>query len=324
MRLAWTIGLGAALCSVAVQAETLPVAGVYAAGTDAPSRARSIAIGDFSGRGGERLAFAIDSALRGAVIDGEPWFALTFTAPAFGDSYTYDGGTGSRAPGRDGGPDAVMRGIAEVTWRDVDSGTKEVEECVARANGQCTERKKVTYPCRAREVTLRPEVRLVARGGELLYAKGDTRVLGSRFCKDEERTPAVDSMVEELARGFAGDVRHDLAPEFRAEDIRVLETREGVAKPDHNAFKAAIRLTKSDVAGACRAFSALEAANPSAVSLVFNIGLCREGEGDLASAEAHYREVLALKPGKIEAVQGLERIVSRRRAETQRDLRAGR
>ncbi|MBA4768027.1 MAG: hypothetical protein H2049_10395, partial [Porphyrobacter sp.] len=31
----------AALCAAAAQAETLPVEGIYAAGTDAPSRARS-------------------------------------------------------------------------------------------------------------------------------------------------------------------------------------------------------------------------------------------------------------------------------------------
>ncbi len=323
MRFWWAIGLcGVVWGGAAAQAETLPVDGIYAAGTDAPSRARSIAIADFSGRGGERLAFAIDSALRGAVIEGRPWFDLTFTAPAFGDSYTYDGGgSGTRAPARSG-PDAVMRGIAEVTWRDADSGTKEVEECAAKdSGGKCLEKKKVTYTCRAREVTLRPEVRLVSRTGELLYGKGDTLIVSRRFCKDEKNTPAVDSMVEELTGTFANAVRHDLAPEFRSEDIRVLESRDGIAKADHAAFRAAIRLTKTDVAAACRAFAALEAGNPRDVSLLFNIGLCREGVGELEAAAAHYEAVLAVKPGKPEAQAGLDRIASRLRAERQRDSR---
>ena len=88
MRSRWVIGLWALGLAGAATAETLPVEGVYAAGTDAPSRARSIAIAEFSGRGGERLAFAIDSALRNATIEGRPWFDLSFTAPAFGESYT--------------------------------------------------------------------------------------------------------------------------------------------------------------------------------------------------------------------------------------------
>jgi len=324
MRLAGLIGLGA-LCAAAIaQAETLPVEGIYAAGTDAPSRANSIAIGDFSGRGGERLAFAIDSALRAAVIEGRPYFDLTFTAPAFGDSYTYDSGAASPQRPAKGGPDAVMRGIAEVEWRDVDDGTKDVEECAVKdSGGKCTEKKTVSYECRSREVSLRPEVRLVSREGELLYAKGDTLTASRRFCKDEKGTPSVDSMVAELAGGFASALRDDLAPHYRDEDIRLLESRDGIAKADHGAFKAAVRQTKSDIAGACKAFEALEPNNPRDVSLIFNIGLCREAAGDLLTAETLYSNVLRIKPGKIEAQAGLSRIASRLRAEQQISLHTG-
>lgn len=325
MRIWLAIGAGAAgFACTAAQAETLPVEGIYAAGADAPSRARSIAIADFSGRGGERLAFAIDSALRAAVIEGRPWFALTFTAPAFGDSYTFDGGADPGTPTR-GGADAVMRGIAEVQWRDVDSGTKEVEECAAKDDrGKCLEKKKVTYTCRAREVTMRPEVRLVAREGELLYAKGDTLTVSRRFCKDERGSPSVDSMVEELAGQFALALRHDLAPEYRAEDIRLLESRSGIAKADHAAFRDALRLTKTDIAAACDAFAALEAGNPQDITVLFDIGLCHESAGDLAAAAEHYEAVLALRRGKVEAEEGLARIESRLRAERQLALRTGR
>lgn len=320
MRLGWMIGAGMALCAAAAQAETLPVEGIYAAGADAPSQARSIAIADFSGRGGERLAFAIDAALRSAVIEGEPWFALTFTAPAFGDSYTYDGGVnaGSAASG---GPDAVMRGIAEVEWHDAESGTKEIEECVARdERDKCTEKKTINVPCLARHVTLRPEVRLVARDGTLLYAKGDTLTTSQRFCRDEERKPQVAAMTEELAISFAGAVRSDLAPVYLAQDIRVLESREGMTKADQAAFKAALRLTKTDVAAACRAFEALEATNPRSITILFNIGLCHESDGRLEAAEARYADVLALNPRKLEPRDGLARIASGRRAQRQIDL----
>ena len=132
---AWLLvgGVLAGLGSAPLRAETIPVAGIYAAETDAPSRARSIAIAGFAGRGGERLAFAIDTALRGAVIEGRPWFDLTFAEPPRGSTYTYDRDADPAA--YRGGADAVMRGIAEVEWRDTDSGTKEVEECVTKDDG---------------------------------------------------------------------------------------------------------------------------------------------------------------------------------------------
>jgi hypothetical protein len=305
----------------ALHAETLPVEGIYAAATDAPSRAQTIALADFPGRPGERLAFAIDSALRSAVIEGRPWFAVTFAAPAFGERYTYDGGANPRSGG---GVDAVMRGIADVQWRDVEAGTSEGEECVTRnANGQCTEKRKVTYLCSAREVSLRPEVRLISREGEMLYGKADTLTASRRYCEDDRTPPAVDAMVEELARSFALAVRRDIAPEYRAEDIRILESRDTIAKEDREAFKTAIRLTKTDVPGACDAFAALEPTNPADVSVLFNIGLCHESAGELDAAEARYRSVLGLRRGKLEAQAGLERIASRRRAERQILLNAG-
>jgi hypothetical protein len=320
MRLKVMIAGVAALSAASVHAETLPVEGIYAAGTDAPSRARSIAIAGFAGRGGERLAFAIDTALRGAIVEGRPWFELTFSEPPRGTTYTYDRDADPAA--YRGGADAVMRGIAEVEWRDREDGTKDVEECAVRDDrGKCTEKKTVTYPCRARDVTLRPEVRLVAREGELLYGKGDQLTTSRRFCKDEQGSgPSVDSMVEGLARQFADAVRFDLAPVQRYETIRVLESREGMSKPDQKAFKAALKLTKRDPAGACRAFEALERANPQSVTILFNIGLCREGEGELEAAARLYEEALAISPRKLEPQDGLGRIASRQRAERQLSL----
>lgn len=318
MRLSGTLVLAAVAAAVMggiAQAETLPIAGIYAAETDAPSQARSIALDSFDGRAGERVAFAIDDALCGAVIDGRPYFAVTF-AGGGGGSFRYDRDADPVAGG--GGADAVMRGIADVEVRNVENGTKNVEECARRDDrNKCIEKKTVTYKCRLRTVELRPEVRLVARAGDLLYAKGDSLIASQRICEDEDRPPAVETVVQELAIGFAAGVRADLAPTYRAEDIRILESRDTIAKADRDAFRAAVRLTKTDPSAACDGFAALEPGNPRDISILFNIGLCREGMGDLEAAALQYDVVLAVKPGKIEAEEGLRRIASRQRAEQQ-------
>lgn len=325
MRHGIAIGLFAAAVLVgagAAHAETLPVEGIYAAATDAPSRARSIALADFPGRAGERLAFAIDSALRGAIIEGRPYYALTFTAPAFGDSYTYDGAADSRSGSR-AGADAVMRGMAQVNWRDVDAGTKQGEECEKYSGSICIAKKKVNYVCSAREVSYRPEVRLVSREGDMLYAKADTLTTSRRYCEDDKTPPSVDAMVEELAGRFALAVRRDIAPQYLREDIRLLESRDGIAKSDHAAFREGLRLTKSDIRAACDAFAALEAGNPQDITILFNIGLCHESAGELDAAAERYNAVLGLRRGKLEAADGLARIASRRRAEDQLAAHAG-
>ena len=309
-------GVVAVLACGAAQAETLPVAGIYAAETDAPSQARSIALDSFDGRWGERVAFAIDDALRGAVIEGLPYFAVTLAASGGGGSFRYDRAADPNAAR--GGADAVMRGIADVEVRNVADGTKNVEECARRDDrDKCIEKTTVTYPCCQRTVELRPEVRLVARGGELLYAKGDTLIASQRFCEDDSRPPAIETVVQELAQGFAASVRADLAPTYRAEGIRILESRDTIAKADHNAFRSAVRLTKNDPDSACRAFAALEPGNPGDISILFNLGLCHESKGELEAAAQQYDVVLGIKLGKVEAEDGLRRIASRLRAEQQ-------
>jgi tetratricopeptide (TPR) repeat protein len=172
-------------------------------------------------------------------------------------------------------------------------------------------------------VTLRPEVRLVSREGELLYGKGDQIVTSRRFCKDEEGTPPVDWMIEELARQFADAVRYDLAPVQRYETIRVLESRTGMSKADQATFKTALRLTKTDVAEACGVFADLRATNPQNVTILFNVGLCIERLGDLDGAAELYEQALAISPRKLEPQEGLGRIASRRRAERQLSIRYG-
>jgi hypothetical protein len=315
-------GISAVLGSGAVQAETLPVAGIYAAETDAPSQAQTIALSSFDGRWGERVAFAIEDALRGAVIEGRPYYAVSYAGPSGEGSFRYDRSADPVA-GR-GAADAVMRGIADADVRNVEDGTKDVEECARRDDrDKCIEKKAVTYLCRLRTVELRPEVRLVAREGDLLYAKGDTLIASQRFCEDEGRPPPIETVVQDLAYGFAAGVRTDLAPSYRSEGIRILESRDGIAKSDHNAFRAAVRLTKTDPDAACRAFAALEPGNPGDISILFNLGLCHESKGELEEAAQQYEIVLGAKRGKIEAEEGLRRIASRRRAQQQLAIHDG-
>jgi hypothetical protein len=320
-------GLLIGLClAVPVRAETLPVTGIYAATEDAPSEARFIAMGNFGGRAGDRMALAIEDQLRRARIDGRPYFDITFDASGSDRYFFYDG---DRGPARDAiwaadGPDATMRGYVSTEVREERATDKEVKECVKRDDkDKCVEEQVVKYECNDMIVSLRPEVRLVTRDGRSLYSKSDYLTRSERYCADERRTPSVDSMVQSMVDQFASTVRYDMAPSYRSQDFRVLESRKGIAKADRKAFGSAVKLTKNDPLGACLAFEALEATNPQDVSVLFNVGLCRESDGNLEGAARLYRQVLAIEPGKDYAEDGLRRIASRYRAERQLEIHYG-
>lgn len=319
-------GLGIVGLVTSVQAETLPIAGIYAAGEDAPSEVQLIALGNFGGRAGERLALAIDSSLRRATINGQPYFDITFDSGGGDRFYIYDssGNTPPQVIGGNGGSEATMRGYASSEVRESDAGTEDVKECVRRDDkDKCIEERTVKYECRNVIVSMRPDIRLATGDGRLLYSKTDNLTSTQRYCRDERDRPSVDTMLQGLVDQFANTVRYDLAPSYRSEGQRVLESRKGVAKEDRDAFKRAVKLTKNDPLGACLAFEALEANNPEDISVLFNIGLCRESEGDLDEAARLYRQVLALEPGKNYAEDGLRRIASRRRANRQLDIHYG-
>lgn len=318
------LGLG---LSTAVQAETLRVTGVYAAGEDGPSEVRFIAMGNFGGRAGDRVALAIEEQLRRASFEDQPYFDITFDSSAGDRYYFYES---DHIPARDGeivvqgGPQATMRGYVSTEVREERAADKEVKECVKRDDkDKCVEEKPVRYECRDMIVSLRPEVRLVTRDGRSLYSKSDYLTRLQRYCMDERSTPSVDTMMQAMIDQFASTVRYDMAPSYRSQGIRVLESRKGIAKEDRKAFGNAVKMTKNDPLGACLAFEALEANNPQDVSVLFNVGLCRESEGNLDEAAGLYRQVMAIQPGKDYAEDGLRRIASRRRAERQFDIHYG-
>lgn len=300
--------LAVSACFFAVQAanaETLPVRGVYPAMNDEAAALGTIAVEAFGGVDGQAIGIAAGDMLRAVRVEGEPWFRIV-PASARMDA------------------DAVLQGTANAeSWRR-DSGTREVERCVERdENRECIREEKRQIPCWDAVVRLEPRIRLVAADGRLIHAIDEGREVSRRFCRDED-PPSRANMISELVDGIAGQLRFDLAPMDRLEDVRVMESRKGLQGDDRDAFRDAVRLTKSDRAAACAAWGALEPANPENVSVLFNLGLCAESAGELGQAESYYRHALMSDSRAEYPTHGISRIEARYRAESQMDAHYGR
>lgn len=278
-----------ALLASPAAAETLAIEWVRPARTDAATDIESIALQQFGGRDGPAAAIAIGDALRDSFVDGRPWLRVV---PA---------GTG-------GDVDATLQGTVETLARSGDRYEKTVKTCVERdAKDKCIRKADRKIKCFADVVTLRPSLRLVDYDGRLLYADDAPVERTVRHCADErtpEPQPIVDSMVAELA----GRTRDALVPARIREDVRVMEGRKGLDKETGKAFRDAVRLTKSDEAAACEAWSALEPAAPDQSSLVFNLALCAEQARDYERARAGYDRAYDMSDARAYAEAGLRRI----------------
>ena len=288
---------GLAFCAPA-NAETLKIHGIYPAENSGAAPLSSIAVQQFGGIDGPALSIKISDALRDARIDGQSYFSV-----------------GPASVMR--GADAVMTGTVSTDVRTSRSGSKEVSRCVKRDDKRnCVERRKVKVRCEQLNLSVRPTLRLIGPEGDMIHSENAQSTRQVRFCEGE-RQPSIEPLVEQSLDEIAQRVRFSLAPQQRVENIRILESRSGMARADSRAFKDAIRMTKSDEGVACDAFAALEPSVGEHVSLLFNLGLCAEARGDFTDAGDYYRRAIASDPSKSHAGDGLARLRQRERAEEQ-------
>ncbi|WP_226698842.1 hypothetical protein [Qipengyuania gaetbuli] len=309
----------------AANAEVLTVEGIYAARDAGAIEVEEITIERFGGEVGERLAIALTDRLEGVQIDGERYFNVRAGSSGGDNIYIYGADTPASevAAAVEAGPvSATMRGTASGEVSDYRSGSTKKTRCVKKDEDKnCVEERVDVYECRTMTVSFSPSLRLIAREGGTLYAADGRHSQSQNYCANEYSQPSANKMMDALVDGFATRVRLDLAPEFRREDIRVLESRKGLAKQDSKDFKTAVRLTKNDQLAACIRFEELAGRNPEQVSAIFNAGLCAERDGRLEEAADLYGRALATGESKDYSEAGLDRVSSRLEAERQLSLR---
>ena len=270
-----TAAMAALLMGGAAQAEVLPTSGVYPANSDAAIAIDTIAINQLEGTQGSAQRFVLRERLEAAEIQGQPWLRIL----------------SSHADGAQ----AIIKGsVGHDTVRD-ELDDKEVKSCLEKdSDDKCIRHRRTYIPCHKLTVRLYPDLVMVDEKGEemLNFASRITRT--EEYCEDDDAIPTTSGVLELLNKDLAWDIRRDLAPMTVSRDIRILERRKGLVKQDRNVFKDAVRMTKNDALASCIGFEGLEERNPEHGSLLFNIGLCKEGAGELDAAEGYYTRAQAV------------------------------
>lgn len=307
-------------------AETLTVEGVYGSRVILPGDIEVIATESFGGDFGPDVVLALSDELGAVYIEGQPFYRLVPAATVGSTQVVVIDNSGSDPAvsiDNPNSPDAVLRGSVRSNIRDRRVPDKEVRRCVARdADDKCTERETFKIRCDELVVRLDPRILLIDATGRQLYSRTNDVSKVVRYCEDEDVELRPDDMADELRGQLVRDVVDDLAPRQRIQDIRIMESRKDLARTDRDAFRAAVKLTDDNPNAACDAFEALEANNPTQVSLLFNIGLCYEGAGALDLAADYYSRALQVDPGRDYPTYGMTRLSERRQGEAQLEARA--
>tara|TARA_A100001391_G_scaffold173888_2_gene136103 strand:- start:19177 stop:20094 length:918 start_codon:yes stop_codon:yes gene_type:complete len=271
-----------------VAAETLSVETYRPARNESALGVHSLAVERFRGPEGSRFSFMLADTLQQVAIRGQPWFTVLVNERGDADAML-EGEVRPRIS------ESRFRRKREVCWTEDE-------------NGECTEERKVEMDCIRLRVSVRPDLRLVARGGALLWTSPLEQHREESFCPEVDDYPDVRALVSRMLADLARDIRRELAPTGSFEPVRIMESRSGLTGESRDMFRDAVRLTKSDEVAACEMFERLHAANPEQPSLMFNVGLCAERRGDHREAQARYRAALASERSDDEASAGLRRI----------------
>lgn len=293
------------LClAVPATAETLPIAGSDPASANINDLI-SLSVDRFEGDGGAALAQKLEAALGDAQFGGRPYYRIV--APESG------------AP-----VDGLLTGTtrASVDEVPVTEKRKKCTEYDPADKNKCLKEIEVDIRCRRRTITVATTARLVAIGdGSIRY----TRPLNARdqqtWCPDRAASRTVDDYIEWAEGDQVASIRRDLAPTGYTLAVRVDENRKGLAKAAAESFKDAVRLTKTNPAGACATWSALTGGGEPTASLAFNLGLCAEMNRDFDAATDWYGQAQRLGSKNRDIGEGLARVERHRRALADWDAR---
>lgn len=288
------------------QAETLTIDALYPARDRDAAQVGSLVVERFGGRDGGELSFALEGVLAEVTVYGQPYFKVVAER--------------SSAPA-----DAILSGIAnaQVQNQPVEENRK---ECVERdGNDKCVREETVKIRCQRRVVSLNPSLRMARiDDGAVIYQRQIFQSDQVVVCPDRLASRSLADTVSFLIQNVAGEVRSDIAPDFRSDAIRVLEGRKGLDKDQSNRFRDALKATFRNPQAACDIWQALDGEVPGQSSVVFNLALCAEQRGELDEAVTRYRQAQTLLPREPAIRAAFDRIAARQAAEADYGAREAR
>jgi len=290
--------------SGAAQAEVLTIEGLAPAQSAGFADIQSIAIGRFGGSDGRELAFEVEDDLTAITIFDQRYFDVI----------------GGRSAVQ---PDATLSGSARAGVNEYETVEKR-RRCIQRdADDKCISRKDIRVNCLKRVIDFRAQVRATRfRDGRNIYTESFSDRQEQTICFGDDTQWANDeTVIRTMLSDTAKAIRADLAPRQYRRDIRVLESRKGMSKPEAKFFKAAVKMTKKNAAEACRMWNEAGQNAMVHVSLTFNRGLCAEQRGELDSAMAFYREAQHQSSSKQEIAAAITRVSDHQRGLYEWDLR---
>jgi hypothetical protein len=253
---------------------------------------RSVAVDRFGGRDGIALSNALERALLAPSRDGRPHFDVV--------------PIGRR--GDPGGAEGVISGAVstEVSQNEF---AKTEKRCVEKDGPMCKKYEDARVICQRRVIDLRVDVRVADfASNRVLYSAERPKRDEASWCDGQQPPRGVEEAVRGMIGATVAELVRAFAPRFERYSVRFREGTKGMPKDLERRFKAVVKQSQRDLPGACEAWRVIDGEMPNHPSVLFNLGLCSEAQGDYAKAAEIYARAAPLMGRGNEAEIGVDRV----------------
>ena len=271
---------------------------------------KRIAVLPFTGPGGQDFASELEGVLANIYINDKQYFTLvdrtaidkTMNELELSLSGAIDETTAARV-GQMVGAEAIYTGnisLSECT----DSYYKEKRRsCTKREilhdkygnarEGKCIRWRNYTVTCNKRTATFKCSPKLVdVATGRIRYSRNLSGNTWAAGCEDSNPIPGKAELIEKAKDSAKKQFRLDVAPSPVTKSIELMSSNKGItSKEAKEKLKKGIAYAgKERMDAACELWEEARGLSPETPSILYNLGVCAESQGDFARALTFYQQ----------------------------------
>lgn len=255
---------------------------------------KSMAVARFSGRYGDSLSTAIESAMMNARVQDKPVYRSVSRALA--------------STARSQGADAIL--VGEVTRAGVqdEHSTSDKYVCDQVKNPKklvstCTSGHNVSVSCTNRKAFMEAQVRLIdAKSGQSVFSQAISQDAESSGCDNQSPTDG-QVMLGNLQGKIVDEIMRKIVPHDRTMDVTLMDPDDRIRSPGNKErFAGAIKFANGGrLDRACQTMREVYDQEKESIALNYDLGVCEESAGAFWKANEHYQiaDRLTNEPNKL-------------------------
>ncbi len=271
---------------------------------------KRIAVLPFTGPGGQNFASELEAVLANIYIHDKQYFTLvdrtaidkTMNELQLSLSGAIDEKTAARV-GKMVGAEAIYTGLISLSDCSDSFYKQQRRSCTKREilydksgnarEGKCLRWRTYNVTCNKRTANFNCSPKLIdVTTGRILYSRNILGVAWAAGCEDSNPIPGKAELIGRAKHDALSQFRLDVAPSPVTRSIELMSSKKGItSKEAKEKLKNGIAYAgKERMDAACELWEEARRLEPEVPSILYNLGVCAESQGDFARALDFYRK----------------------------------